>query len=70
MFVLFFINIRTREVHLGGITDSPTRIWMINKAKQMDEVLENAKGKKPLIRDGGDVRQLFQYRSADEVRQE
>jgi len=51
MFVLFFINIRTREVHIAGITDSPTELWMVNRAKYMEQFFEDDT-KKILIRDG------------------
>ena len=51
MFVLFFINMRTRKVHIAGITDHPTELWMVNRAKYMEEFFEDDT-KKILIRDG------------------
>lgn len=51
MFVLFFINIRTRKVHIAGITDHPSELWMVNRAKYMEEFFEDDT-KKILIRDG------------------
>lgn len=52
MFVLFFINIRTRKVHIAGITDHPTELWMVNRAKYMEQFFEIDDTKKLLIRDG------------------
>ncbi len=51
MFVLFFINIRTRKVHIAGITDHPTELWMVNRAKYMEQFFEDDTSK-ILIRDG------------------
>lgn len=51
MFVLFFINIRTRKVHIAGITDKPIELWMVNRAKYMEQFFEDDT-KKILIRDG------------------
>lgn len=51
MFVLFFINIRTRKVHIAGITDHPTETWMVNRAKYMEQFFEDDTSK-ILIRDG------------------
>ena len=51
MFVLFFINIRTRKVHIAGITDHPKELWMVNRAKYMEQFFEDD-SKKILIRDG------------------
>lgn len=51
MFVLFFINIRTRQVHIAGLTENPTELWMVNRAKYMAQFFEDDT-KKILIRDG------------------
>lgn len=51
VFVLFFINIRTRKVHIAGITDHPTELWMVNRAKYIEQFFEDDT-KKILIRDG------------------
>jgi putative transposase len=51
MFALFFVNIRTRKVHIAGITDHPTELWMVNRAKYMEQFFEDDT-KKILIRDG------------------
>ena len=51
IFVLFFINIRTRQVHIAGITDHPKELWMVNRAKYMEQFFEDDT-KKILIRDG------------------
>ncbi|MCD6565097.1 MAG: integrase core domain-containing protein [Bacteroidales bacterium] len=51
IFVLFFINIRTRKVHIAGITDHPNELWMVNRAKYMEQFFEDDT-KKILIRDG------------------
>ncbi|MEW6533999.1 MAG: hypothetical protein AB1454_00085 [Candidatus Auribacterota bacterium] len=48
---LFFINIRTRKVHIAGITDHPSELWMVNRAKYMEEFFEDDT-KKILIHDG------------------
>ncbi len=52
IFVLFFINIRTREVHIAGSTYKPTPKWMIEKSKEISEQFKNDDSQKLLIRDG------------------
>lgn len=53
MFVLFFINIRTREVYnIAGISDKPTPEWVIKQSKEICKLFENDESKKLLIRDG------------------
>ncbi|MCP5461875.1 MAG: transposase [bacterium] len=52
IFVLFFINIRTRKVHIAGVTDHPKKLWMVNRAKYMEQFFENDDTTKLLIRDG------------------
>jgi len=49
--VLFFINIRTRKVHIAGITAKPDREWVINATKSVSFLFHD-KTKKLLIRDG------------------
>jgi len=50
IFVLFFINIRTREVHIAGSTYKPTAEWVIEKAKEIEPLFDDD-SKKLLIRD-------------------
>lgn len=47
---LFFINIRTRKVHIAGVTANPGRAWVVNAAKTVSFLFED-KSKKLLIRD-------------------
>ena len=49
--VLFFINIRTRKVHIAGITAKPDGKWVVNAAKSVSFLFHD-KSKKLLIRDG------------------
>lgn len=49
--VLFFINIRTRKVHIAGITKYPKKEWVINQAKTISFLFQDDTSK-ALIRDG------------------
>ena len=49
--VLFFINIRTRKVHIAGITAKPDREWVVNATKSISFLFSD-NTKKLLIRDG------------------
>src|SRR5208283_5313350 len=48
---LFFINIRTRKVHIAGITMKPDREWVVKAAKSVSFLFSDDT-KKLLIRDG------------------
>ena len=50
-YVLFFININTRKVHIVGITPRVTKIWLMKQTKKLDIVFEKNSGKTVLIRD-------------------
>ena len=51
-FVLFFINIKTRKVYVGGTTRYPHQEWVIKQTKNILPLLgSNKSGKKLLIRD-------------------
>jgi len=49
--VLFFLNIRTREVHIAGMTAKPNKEWVLNASKSVLFLFQD-KTKKLLIRDG------------------
>jgi len=49
--VLFFINIRTRKVHVVGITARPNKEWIVDAARSISFLFHD-KTKKLLIRDG------------------
>jgi len=51
-FVLFFINIKTRKVHIGGLTPYPNQEW-VNEQTQLllSSLNDGKKVKKVLIRD-------------------
>ena len=49
--VLFFINIRTRKVHIAGITNKPNEEWVVKATKSMSFLFQDDT-KKLLIRDG------------------
>ncbi|MBF0386000.1 MAG: helix-turn-helix domain-containing protein [Candidatus Omnitrophica bacterium] len=49
--VLFFINIKTRKVHIAGITNKPDSAWIKESLGQIKPFLENSDGKCALVRD-------------------
>jgi len=49
--VLFFINIRTRRVHIAGVTAKPDKKWVVNTTKSLSFLFKD-RTKKLLIRDG------------------
>ena len=49
--VLFFINIRTRKVHVAGITSKPDKEWVVNATRSISFLFHD-KTNKLLIRDG------------------
>ena len=49
--VLFFINIRTRKVHIAGITTKPDREWVVKATKSVSFLFSD-QTKKLLVRDG------------------
>lgn len=52
-YALFFINIRTRKVHIAGITEHPTNEWVDNKAKSVSFLFQTDRNSKTLlVRDG------------------
>lgn len=55
-YVLFFINIRTRKVHIAGITKNPNKEWIEDIAKTLGFLSSEFSGtglrRKVLIRDG------------------
>ena len=50
IFVLFFINIRTRKVHIAGTSYKPTAQWVIEKTKEIESLFDDDTTKL-LIRD-------------------
>lgn len=52
MFVLFFINIRTREVHIAGMSEKPNPEWVLENSRNIARLFENDESTKLLIRDG------------------
>jgi putative transposase len=52
VYVLFFIEIATRRIHLAGCTQHPTSAWVTQQARQLSWLLaENAAPKRFLIHD-------------------
>ena len=49
---LFFINVRTRRVHIAGITKHPSREWVNNRARSVSFLFRDDNKSKLLIRDG------------------
>jgi len=51
-YVLFFIEVQTRRVHLCGITTNPTGEWVTQQARNLASALDEAgRGVCHLIRD-------------------
>ena len=50
-YVLFFINIRTRKVHIAGITKNPNKEWISQTAKTLGFLSGDNSGRKLLVRD-------------------
>jgi len=50
-FVLFFINIKTREVHIAGISRKPNRKWILKQLKAMNVKFNPTCRRSVLIRD-------------------
>lgn len=50
-YALFFINIKTRKVHIAGITRRPNNAWVMRSLKEMRTVFEQHGGKTALVRD-------------------
>lgn len=50
-YCLFFINIKTRQVHLAGITRRIDNQWLIEQTQKLDAVFDLKSGKAVLIRD-------------------
>jgi putative transposase len=51
-YILFFINIKTRQVHIAGIAKNPTQNWVHNQVQQIIPLLTKDKhGKIILFRD-------------------
>jgi hypothetical protein len=52
LYVLFFIELDTRQVHLSGVTTNPAGEWVIQQARNLSFALaEQADPRKFLIRD-------------------
>ena len=51
IFALFFINIRTREVHIAGISDKPDPKWVVENSKEISRIFTDDDSTKLLIRD-------------------
>ena len=52
-FVLFFINVHTRKIHIAGITRNPNGEWLKDKVKPLAFLFESDEdSEKLLIRDG------------------
>ncbi len=50
-YCLFFINIKTRQVHLAGITRRVDDQWLMEQTQKLNAVFEAQTGKAALIRD-------------------
>ena len=50
-YCLFFINIKTRQVHLAGITRKVTHRWLIEQTTKLGPVFKQRPGKTALVRD-------------------
>lgn len=51
--VLFFINIKTRQVHLAGITKKVDHAWLMEQTQKLKHVFNQHPGKAVLVRDRG-----------------
>jgi hypothetical protein len=51
LYVLFFIQLHTRRVHLAGITANPTGTWVAQQARNILGSLDEATAVRFLIRD-------------------
>jgi putative transposase len=51
LYVLFFIQLHTRRVHLAGITANPTGAWVAQQARNLLGALDEEAGFRFLIRD-------------------
>lgn len=52
IYVLFFIHIQTRRVHIAGITAKPKKAWVIRNVKRISHIFDTDKTtEKILIRD-------------------
>jgi putative transposase len=40
LYVLFFIELGTRRVRLGGVTDHPSGLWMVQRARELSMEME------------------------------
>jgi putative transposase len=51
LYVLFFIQLHTRRVHLAGISANPTGAWVAQQARNLLGSLDEEAGFRFLIRD-------------------
>jgi transposase InsO family protein len=52
LYVLFFIELATRQVHLGGVTANPSGVWVTQQARNLFLVLsERGQRRRFLVRD-------------------
>jgi putative transposase len=52
LYVLFFIQLYTRRVHLAGVTANPTGTWVAQQARNLLGSLDKEAGFRFLLRDG------------------
>ena len=50
-YCLFFINIKTRQVHLAGITRRVDHQWLMEQTEKLNSVFDIKQGKAALVRD-------------------